>query len=88
METEFAIDACLGLFSGRRSIIGDLIIKALQANPSGLTGLQIRDEVNLLRPTAKTSRIKNWIGFLDTRGVIQDDGSSPDWYKTVWTLVP
>ena len=87
MEKEFIIDACLGLFTLRRSIIGDLIIKVLQANPSGLTGLQIRDEVGLLRPNTKTSRIKNWIGFLDTRGVIQEDGSNPDWYKTLWTLV-
>jgi len=71
----------------RRSIIGDLIIKVLQANPSGLTGLQIVTEVVLFRPTAKTSRIKNWIGFLDTRGIIQEDGSNPDWYKTLWTLV-
>jgi len=88
MEHTFAVDACLGVFVLRRSIIGDLIIKVLQANPSGLTGLQITDEVRLLRPTTKTSRIKNWIGFLDTRGIIVDDGSNPDWYKTIWTLVP
>jgi len=87
---EFTIDACGGLFGGfSRSRIGDIIIICLRLFPNS-TGLEVVQHVNDytqangLPFVGKTSRVKNWIGFLEREGLIQEDNSSPDWYKTKW----
>ncbi len=78
--------------------IGDLIIRVLfedqDLGGNGLTGSEIVDDIIVITTVelqwgfrGKVSRIKNWIGFLENTNTIQEDDSSPDWYKTVWTLV-
>jgi hypothetical protein len=88
----FTVDACVGLFAGRRSRIGDIILLCLtQQGP--LTGQEIVDHVNTFTQAngisfvGKTSRVKNWIGFLEREGLIQQDFSDPDWYETTWSIV-
>jgi len=90
MTTDFSLDACVGLFAGRRSRIGDIIIIVLRANPNS-TGREVVDLVNIyteannLAFVGTTSRVKNWMGFLGaTLGLIQEDNSDPDWYETKW----
>jgi len=89
MDTGFSIDACVGFFAGSRSRIGDIIILVLRANPSS-TGQEVVDLVNEftknngLSFVGTTSRVKNWMGFLDEIGFIQEDNSDPDWYETKW----
>ena len=89
MTTDFSIDACVGFFAGSRSRIGDIIILVLRANPSS-TGQEVVDLVNEftanngLSFVGTVSRVKNWMGFLDEIGFIQEDNSDPDWYETKW----
>ncbi len=89
MDTGFSIDACVGLFAGSRSRIGDIIILCLRAFPNS-TGQEVVDHVNDftenngLSFVGTTSRVKNWMGFLETLGLIQEDNSDPDWYETKW----
>jgi len=69
--------------------IPDLIIQALRENPPTLTGRGIIDkvvEITTADPTipftGKTSRNR-----LRLDGLIQEDGSDPDWHETNWSLV-
>ena len=86
---DFSIDACVGFFAGRRSRVGDIIILCLRAFPNS-TGQEVVDHVNDftknngLSFVGTTSRVKNWMGFLERKGFIQEDNSNPDWYKTKW----
>jgi len=91
MEHEFLIDACVGLFGGfSRSRIGDIIILCLRQFPLS-TGLEVVDHVNTYTQAnglpflGKTSRVKNWLGFLEAEGLIEEDDSDPAWYKTRWS---
>lgn len=91
MEHEFLIDACIGLFGGfSRSRIGDIIILCLRAFPLS-TGLEVVAHVNTYTQAnglpflGKTSRVKNWLGFLEAEGLIEEDDSDPSWYKTRWS---
>ena len=88
---EFTVDACVGLFGGfSRSRIGDIIIICLRLFPLS-TGLEVVQHVNDytqangLPFVGKTSRVKNWLGFLENEGLIEEDGSDPAWYKTRWS---
>ena len=91
-DFNFSINACVGLFAGRRSRIGDIIILVLRVNPAS-TGQEVVDLVNAftlangIQFVGKTSRVKNWLGFLERQGLITEDNSFPDWYKTTWTIV-
>ncbi len=74
--------------------IPDLIIQALRENPPTLTGRGIVVKVVEITTgdptipfTGKTSRIKNWLNRLRLDGLIQEDGSDPDWFETNWSLV-
>jgi hypothetical protein len=97
-QIEFTISAFVEEFGDtERSSVGDLIIRVLQDNPPSLTGLEIVSKcvefTTITDPTrydfiGKNSRIKNWIGFLERTGFIEEDDSSPDWYRTNWTLLP
>ncbi len=91
---DFIIDALITPDIGLRRDVGDLIVRVLFENPSGLTGNEIVDEIVIITDAepqwgfrGKVSRIKNWIGFLRFKGTIEEDGSDPDWYETLWTLV-
>ena len=74
--------------------IPDLIIRVLRENGT-LTGIQIVEEINIITSdpaegfsfVGKTSRIKNWLTRLTLDNLIQEDGSDPDWYETIWSLV-
>ncbi len=85
----FSIDACVGFFAGSRSRIGDIIILCLRAFPNS-TGDEVVQHVNDftaangLQFVGKVSRVKNWMGFLEKNGFIQQDNSDPDWYETKW----
>jgi len=74
--------------------IGDLILRVLTENPSGLTGDEIVDEIRIITEMetewgflGKKHRIKGWINYLFKNGVIENDNSDPDWWQSVWTLV-
>ena len=94
-DKDFTIDARLIMedFGDFRDI-GDLIIRVLIENPEGLSGRQIVDEIRVITEMepewgflGKTHRVKGWINFLFKNGTIQNDGSDPDWWQSVWTLV-
>jgi len=87
------VDAIIRYAQGG-SRIPDLVIRALRENPPSLTGRGIVDkvvEITTADPTipftGKTSRIKNWLNRLRLDGLIQEDGSDPDWHETNWSLV-
>jgi len=76
-----------------RGGIPDLIVRVLRDNGS-LTGRGIVDEIVIVTTadptisfTGKNSRIKNWLNRLRLDGLIQEDGSDPDWFETIWSLV-
>ena len=95
-QIKFDIDAIIryaqGAGVGEFGAIPDLIIRVLRENGT-LTGRGIVDEIVIITTNenfpfrGKTSRIKNWLNRLKLDGLIQEDGSSPDWYKTIWSLV-
>lgn len=96
IPVEFFIDAIIryaqGSAVGEFGAIPDLIIRVLRENGT-LTGRGIVDEIVIITTAedfpfrGKNSRIKNWLNRLRLDGLIQEDGSSPDWYKTIWSLV-
>ena len=74
--------------------IGDLITRVLTENPLGLTGDEITDKIREITEVelewgflGKKHRVKGWLNKLFKDGVVQNDGSDPDWWQTVWTLV-
>jgi len=77
---------------GRFGAIPDLIIRVLRENGT-LTGRGIVDEIVIITTAenfpfrGKTSRIKNWLNRLRLDNLIQEDGSDPDWFETIWSLV-
>jgi hypothetical protein len=92
----FTVDAIIryaqGSAVGEFGAIPDLIIRVLRENGT-LTGRGIVDEIVIITTAedfpfrGKNSRIKNWLNRLRLDGLTQEDGSSPDWYKTIWSLV-
>jgi len=92
----FLIDARLvapGDFGQFRDI-GDLILRVLTENPLGLTGDAITDKIREITEVelvwgflGKKHRVKGWLNRLYKDGVVQNDGSDPDWWQSVWTLV-
>ena len=91
---EFTIDASITGNTGVFLDVGDLILRVLFENPPSLTGLEIVEKIREITEVelqwgffGRTSRIKNWIGFLERNGDIEEDNSSPDWYRTEWSLV-
>ncbi len=76
--------------------IPDLIIRVLRENPPSLKGTEIVDEIIKITSDpaegfsfrGKTSRIKNWLNRLKLDNLILNDESSPDWYRTNWSLAP
>ena len=93
---EFDIDAIIRYGQGSATdefgAIPDLIVRVLRENGT-LTGRGIVDEIVIITTAedfpfrGKNSRIKNWLNRLRLDGLTQEDGSSPDWYKTIWSLV-
>jgi len=94
VEFEFSVDAKITPAIGSFLDIGDLIIRVLTENPLGLTGVEIVDKVREITEVelqwgflGKTHRIKGWLNKLFKDGIVQNDGSDPDWWQAVWTLV-
>ena len=63
-------------------------------NPLGLTGDEITDEIREITEVelewgflGKKHRVKGWLNYLYKNGTVQNDGSDPDWWQSVWTLV-
>ncbi len=97
-QTQFIVDVSVAQNTGFVRDVGDLIVRVLFENDdlggSGLTGQQVVDEIRAITEVelqwgffGKTSRIRSWLNTLKFRGVVQEDGSDPDWYETIWTLV-
>ena len=93
----FLVDSIVRYAQGS-SLLGaipDLIIRVLRENPPSLTGNEIVAEIVKITSDpaegfsfrGKTSRIKNWLPRLELDNLIQEDGSSPDWWRTNWSLV-
>lgn len=92
----FLVDARLTSSSGYGLYrdIGDLIIRVLTENPLGLTGDAITDKIREITEVelewgflGKKHRVKGWLNKLFKDNIVQNDGSDPDWWQSVWTLV-
>ena len=96
IDKEFQVNAIIRYAQGTSLLGGipDLIIRVLRENGT-LTGIQIVEEIVKITSDpaegfsfrGKTSRIKNWLNRLRLDNLIQEDGSNPDWYRTIWSLV-
>src|SRR3990170_4799325 len=90
IDARIVLSGDFGLFRD----IGDLIIRVLVENPLGLTGDEITDEIREITEVelewgflGKKHRVKGWLNYLYKNGTVQNDGSDPDWWQSVWTLV-
>lgn len=91
----YLIDAKLVMANfGLQRDIGDLILRVLTENPLGLTGDAITDKIREITEVelewgflGKKHRVKGWLNKLFKDNIVQNDGSDPDWWQSVWTLV-
>jgi len=97
-QVQFIVDVSITPDTGLFRDVADLITRVLfedeDLGGSGLTGRQIVENFVAITTvelqwgfTGKNSRIRSYLNTMKFFGIVQEDGSDPDWYETIWTLV-